>query len=334
MRSTHIHSIGPLKLHNGHVLQQCEVAYNSYGTLANDGRNAIVVTHGYTASHQLLTQGSAVAEGPWAALMGPGKPLDTDRFFIICPNMLGSCYGSTGPSSINPATQQVYGPDFPDINMSDIVATQYALVKQLGIQHLRAVVGPSLGGFQALQWIVDYPDFVDVAGAIVSASYLPACTAMSLPHLLHTLQACPDWPAAQSPSMQETLYQLRLQTLQTYGMPHVLESQGLPAKDIRPALQSMAKQWAKHFNPHSLVTLLKAALSFDVRAQLPTTQANVLHVVADSDALFPPDKTIHAMQSMNGRLKQLVLNTPMGHSCSGPLHAVWGPLLQKLLQEN
>ena len=107
------------------MLPDVQLAYATYGQLSARGDNAILVTHGYTASHALLAHGSGVAEGSWAPLIGPRRPLDPERFFIVCPNMLGSCYGSTGPASIDPATGRLYGGQFPDISFGDIVASLF-----------------------------------------------------------------------------------------------------------------------------------------------------------------------------------------------------------------
>lgn len=218
--------------------------------------------------------------------------------------------------------------------MAVIVASQYQLVQQLGVRHLRAVVGPSLGGFQALQWGVNHPDFVDIVGAIVSAPYLPASEAMSLPALLQTLQADPAWLDGEAPAMQQTLRQLRLQTLRSYGMGALLAQQSLTEQQIAARLAGMAHSWSEQFNAHSLVTLLKAALRFDVRARLPLMRADVLHVVADSDAIFPADALRDALACISGSLIQLVLATPLGHSCSGPLHRQWGPALAGLIESH
>jgi homoserine O-acetyltransferase len=105
----------------------------------------------------MIDPGGSTEEGSWNVLVGPGKAVDTDRYFVICPNMLGSSYGSTNAASIDPAAGKPYGPRFPDITVSDIVATQRTLLADFGIDRLVAVVGPSYGGFQAFQWAVDYP---------------------------------------------------------------------------------------------------------------------------------------------------------------------------------
>ena len=118
----------------------------------------MLVTHGNTSGPHMIDPGSSAGEGSWNEIVGPGKAVDTNRFFAICPNMLGSSYGSTNAASIDPATGKRYGPRFPDITVSDIVATQRALLDHLGIDRLVAIVGPSYGGFQAFQWAVNYPD--------------------------------------------------------------------------------------------------------------------------------------------------------------------------------
>jgi len=142
--------IGDLRLASGEVLPDVQIAYVAHGTLAPDGANAVLVTHGYTSGPSMLSPGHHTAEGSWAPLLGPGRPLATEPLFVVCSNMLGSAFGSTGPAAVNPATGRPWGPDFPRIELADIVAAQHGLLRALGVTHLRAVVGPSYGGFQAL----------------------------------------------------------------------------------------------------------------------------------------------------------------------------------------
>src|ERR1041384_7059143 len=145
MPDTALASIGDLALRHGGVLRDARLAYVTYGTLAQDGRNAVLLTHGYTSSHQ-FADGGAAAEGSWSALVGPGRAIDTDRFFVVSSNMLGSSFGSTGPGSPDPATGRPYGPDFPRLTLADIVAAQRRLLDQLGVRQLAAVVRPPSGG--------------------------------------------------------------------------------------------------------------------------------------------------------------------------------------------
>jgi len=148
------------KLESGQVLAEMSLAYETYGRLAPDGTNAILVTHGFTSSQHAAGQYAATDAMPgwWDGLIGPGKAIDTDRYFVVSSNMLGSSYGSTAPRSINPATGKPYGPDFPVITVRDIVTAQRAMLDSLGVTRLVAVAGPSFGGYQAFQWAVTYPD--------------------------------------------------------------------------------------------------------------------------------------------------------------------------------
>jgi pimeloyl-ACP methyl ester carboxylesterase len=153
----------------GEILPEATLAYVSRGKLAADGRNAILITHGYTSGPRMIEPGVASSEGAWTTLVGPGAPIDTDRYFVICSNMLGSSYGSTNAASIDPRTGKPYGSKFPLITMEDIVTAQMRMLEGLGVTHLRAVVGPSYGGFQAFQWGVTFPDFMDGIVPVVTS---------------------------------------------------------------------------------------------------------------------------------------------------------------------
>jgi len=331
-------ALGSLQLQSGATLPAVEVAYAAYGRLALDGSNAILVTHGYTASHRMLAHGDGVAEGSWAPLIGPGRVLDTQRYFIVCSNMLGSCYGTTGPASIDPRTGQPYGKGFPDITLQDIVEVQHRLLSHLGVRRLRAVVGPSYGGFQALQWALDHPDWVEAVAAIVSAPYLPMSPHMDLAALRMALAADPGWNDGdyhlQQGGVQATLCRLREATLQAYGMDEVLRAQGLEAQVRARQIAGMARAWAGEFDAHALVVLLKAALAFDVRPELRRLQCPVLHVTASSDSLFPPEEVSGTLAGVGGapHAEYLEMPTLFGHQASGPAHALWSPALRKLLE--
>ena len=138
-------------LENGQSLADLTLAYETHGRLARDSRNAILITHGFTSSHHAAgpSPEKDALPGFWDGLIGPGKTIDTDRYFVVSSNMFGSSYGSTAPRSTNPATGKPYGPDFPAITLRDIVTAQKALLDSLGVRHLVAVAGPSFGGYQA-----------------------------------------------------------------------------------------------------------------------------------------------------------------------------------------
>jgi len=166
----------PLPLRSGASIRAYDLRYETYGTLNADRSNAVLVLHALNASHHLagLYAGQEQSDGWWDNMIGPGKPLDTDRFFVIGINNLGSCFGSTGPMHVNPDTGRIYGSDFPVVTVEDWVDAQARLLDALQIPTLAAVMGGSLGGMQALSWAVQYPDRIGHALVIASAPNLTA----------------------------------------------------------------------------------------------------------------------------------------------------------------
>jgi homoserine O-acetyltransferase len=167
---------GPLALRSGASLGSYTLAYETYGALNVDRSNAVLVCHALNASHHVAGtyEGQPKSEGWWDNMVGPGKPVDTDRFFVIGVNNLGSCFGSTGPMHVNPATGRVYGADFPVVTVEDWVDAQAALLDALGIRTLAAVMGGSLGGMQALSWTLRHPERVGHCIAVATAPNLSA----------------------------------------------------------------------------------------------------------------------------------------------------------------
>ncbi|MHB8253774.1 MAG: homoserine O-succinyltransferase MetX [Acidiferrobacter sp.] len=166
----------PLALSSGGVLTGYDLVYETYGTLNSDASNAVLVCHALSGSHHVAGYHSPSDSKPgwWEQHIGPGKSLDSRRFFIVGCNNLGSCFGSTGPASLNPATGRPYGPDFPMVTVRDWVESQARLADRLGIAQWAAVIGGSLGGMQALQWAIDYPDRIRHAIIIAAAPKLTA----------------------------------------------------------------------------------------------------------------------------------------------------------------
>src|SRR4051812_48506920 len=162
----------PLTLACGRTLAPVEGAHAPHGTLDADGSNAVFVCHALT--------GDAAASGPegwWATMIGPGRPIDTDRLFVICPNLLGGCRGTTGPSSPDPRTRKAYGLDFPPLAIADLVAVHRRLLAHLGIERLHTAIGGSMGGMQILQWLIDAPG--QIADAVLVCA-TPRLTAQNL----------------------------------------------------------------------------------------------------------------------------------------------------------
>ncbi len=171
-----MHFEAPLPLQSGAALRDYALSYETYGTLNAHKSNAVLVCHALNASHHVagVYADQANSEGWWDNMIGPGKALDTNRFFVIGINNLGSCFGSTGPMHTNPDTGKAYGADFPVVTVEDWVDAQARLLDALGIHKLAAVMGGSLGGMQALSWTLRYPERVGHALVIASAPNLNA----------------------------------------------------------------------------------------------------------------------------------------------------------------
>ncbi len=166
----------PLQLQSGASIHGYSLSYETYGTLNADKSNAVLVCHALNASHHVagVYEGQQKSEGWWDNMIGPGKSVDTDKFFVIGVNNLGSCFGSTGPMHTHPDTDKVYGADFPVVTVEDWVNAQALLLDALGIQTLAAVLGGSLGGMQALSWTLQYPERMRHAVVVASAPNLNA----------------------------------------------------------------------------------------------------------------------------------------------------------------
>ena len=166
----------PLELQCGKTLAPIDVAYETYGELNESGDNAILICHALSGNAHVAGFNSPDDSKPgwWDVMVGPGKGIDTSKYFVICSNLLGGCSGTTGPGSTNPATGRPYGLDLPIITIADMVKVQKLLLEKLGIKQLLAVIGGSIGGMQVLQWAIDYPDFVKAAIPIATTSHLGA----------------------------------------------------------------------------------------------------------------------------------------------------------------
>ena len=184
----------PLRLDCGTELHDFTTAYQAYGELNADKSNAILVCHALTGDQFVADKHPLTGKpGWWEQIVGPGKILDTDRYFIVCPNVLGGCMGTTGPADINPETGEVWGLDFPVITIADMVRAQAMLMDHLGIDDLFAVVGGSMGGMQVLQWVADYPERVFAAVPIATAAHHSAQNIAFHEVGRQAIMADPDW---------------------------------------------------------------------------------------------------------------------------------------------
>ncbi|VAX06477.1 Homoserine O-acetyltransferase [hydrothermal vent metagenome] len=170
------HFKDPVELVCGKTLPRFDLVYETYGELNANGSNALLICHALSGDHHAAGYHSMEDRKPgwWDNCIGPGKPFDTNHFFVVCPNNLGGCKGSTGPNTINPATGKFYGPDFPIFTVKDWVTSQKQLMDALGISQWAAVIGGSLGGMQVIQWAIDYPGKLRHALVIAAATKLSA----------------------------------------------------------------------------------------------------------------------------------------------------------------
>ena len=322
------------RLENGQALSVLELAYETYGTLAPDKANAILVVHGYTSSHHAAgrnkkgAEGKSVAPGVlgwFDALIGPGKAVDTDKYFVVSVNALGSAHGSTGPSSTDPKTGKPYGPTFPHITLRDMVASQKLLVDSLGLKSLVAVIGPSMGGFQSFQWAASYPGFMKGIAASVTAPRAPNRQG-GLEALQKRLASDPNWNGGwyyDNGGIAGTLEQIRYETLLNYGQNEA---------DAKVA----AKSWARLYDGHSLVALRRAVDGFDITSQYDKLKGTqVLYVNSKTDKLFDISLSpayVIEMRKAGVDVTYVELPSDKGHLASHADAAMWAPILAAFLK--
>ncbi len=327
MDQLQVKDVGEFKLTSGQVLPQLQVAYRSMGSLNAAGSNGVLILHGYTTGPSMLDAGANVAEGSWSELVGPGCPIDTDKYFVICPNMLGSCYGSSGPQP---------GQDFPAITLADIVNAQKALLDALGVTRLAAVAGPSFGAYQAFQWAVSFPELVQRVVAAVGAPFhpMPAGAAQALRDGLAADPAWHHWCAGDRLALVPRLTAMRIDTLTKYGVDAELAPR-IPDPTARAAeIARLAAEWAEAFNPMSLVVLMEAAEAFDLREQLVDIKAPVLFVLSRTDAVFSPALASVVLQlpgTEHWTYKEL--DSEKGHFASGADAALWAEDLRRFMNQ-
>jgi homoserine O-acetyltransferase len=327
------------QLTDGTVMAEATIAYETYGRLAPGGRNAILCTHGYTGSHHFAGRNPANGNQPgsWDGLIGPGKAIDTDRLFVVASNMLGSSFGSTNAGSINPQTGEAYGPDFPNITIRDIVAAQKVLLDHLGVCHLVAVAGPSYGGYQAFQWAVAYPDFMDAIVPVNTAPWASVNTGKQLAELQARLASDPEWHGGRyygKAACKTVLTDIRVETLKRYGIETALAPRFPDPAAREAAIRGQAANWAAKWDANSLIILRRALLGFDTRPDFARIKAKVLYILCRTDVLFPPKiapDVVKALTAAGVEARYFELDSDLGHSSSGPEHAKWSPVLREFL---
>jgi homoserine O-acetyltransferase len=335
MMMVQVERIGDLSLEMGGHLEDVHIAFATRGTLAPGRDNVILVLHGYTSGPDMILPTSEPTEGSWRDLVGPGKPIDTDRYFVLCPNALGSTYGSTGSGSISSATGRPYGSAFPAVTMRDVVASQRALLDRLGIEKLVAAVGPSFGGGQALQWAVSYPDHVErVVAALVALGRPPT----NVEGIRAGLARDPHWNGGDyydHGNLIETLVPNRIQTLNSFGVDTALSATIADPVRRQAIIARRAREWAENFDANALLVIMRIFSTFDITADLDKIQARLLYVLSRTDHLFPPSLAPTAMASLKAAgvdAEYFEIDSENGHSASSSDSSLWAPVLRRFLE--
>jgi homoserine O-acetyltransferase len=321
----HVHSVTfdqAFTLELVEMLPGITVAYETYGTLSAARDNAILVCHALSGDSHVARHDGADDPGWWDAVVGPGKAIDTRRFFVICPNVLGGCRGTTGPASINPATGGPWGRDFPLITIGDIVEVQRRLLDHLGIERLHAVTGGSMGGHQAIQWAVAYPARVGRALIFGSSARLTQqALAFDIIGRRAILGGGGEGEAATPRQLAEGLAIARMLGHITYlSAASMARKFGgrQPVADLKAEfdrsfavgtyLAHQGKRFVERFDPLSYVTLTRAMDLFDLHATpgglegaLAPATCRWMLVSFTSDWLFPAEQSAE----IAGVLRQL-----------------------------
>lgn len=332
---------GPFHLECGRELPSVTVAYETYGTLHPARDNAVLICHALSGDSHAARHHEGDDPGWWDIAIGPGKSIDTDRYFVICPNVLGGCRGTTGPNSVNPATGCAYGPDFPLITIGDIVKLQKQLVDHLGIERLLAVIGGSLGGHMALTWSTRYPDQLAGCAAIATSSRLTsqalAFDVVSRNAILHDPDYCAGRYYDRGPGPKVGLAIARMLGHITYlsreSMMQKFDANRLSPRDIATQFETkfsvgsylayQGDRFGERFDANSYITLSMAMDLFDLGATPAELEAALrpaacrwLVISYTSDWLFPPFQSQQIVDALvaNGRpVSYCNVESPCGH---------------------
>src|ERR1700728_4267414 len=333
----------PLRLDCGIDLAPFQIAYQTYGELNAARSNAILVCHALTGDQHVANIHPVTGKpGWWETLVGPGRPLDTERYFIICSNVIGGCMGSTGPASINPATGQLWGLDFPIITIPDMVRAQAMLLDRLGIETLFCVVGGSMGGMQALQWTAAYPERVFSALAVACSTRHSAQNIAFHELGRQAVMADPDWHHGryfeQGTHPHRGLGVARMGAHITYLSDAALHRKfGRKFQDrsnptfsfdadfeVESYLRHQGSSFVERFDANSYLYLTRAMDYFDLAADYDGVLARAFRntptrycvISFTSDWLFPTSDSraiVHALNAGGARASFAEIVTDKGH---------------------
>ncbi len=348
-----------LRLDNGDTFGPVTVAYETYGQLAPARDNVILVCHALSGgAHAAGYHAGAEKPGWWDVMIGPGKAFDTDRYHVVCANVIGSCYGTTGPASTDPATGRPYGLRFPVVTMRDMVNVQKALLDHLGISSLLCVTGGSMGGMQALQWAVSYPDMVRSVVALATTHRHSAQQIAFNEVARQAIMADPAWnngdySDGDGPRLglavarmvghitylsdvgMERKFGRRLRNRERYGYDFSLDF------EVESYLRYQGKSFVERFDANSLLYLTKALDYFDLSnggdslsAAFRGVKARFLLMAFSSDWLYPPyqlKEVAQAIRRAHGDATYCEVRSDYGHDAFLLEHGQQEPLVRAFL---
>lgn len=329
--------LGEVPLESGEVLQEVEVAYQAYGTYDPDRGNAILVCHALTGDVFAATDEER--QGWWDGLIGPGKPIDTNKYFVICSNVLGGCYGTTGPASINPRTNKPYGSSFPVVTVRDMVRTQRRLLAALGVDHLYAVIGGSMGGMQVYEWLVEYPDLLEIAIPIATCARMSAVGIAYNDVGRQAICSDPEWKDGDyypGEGPRQGLSIARMVGMLTYRTTELFEERfGRNMRDqvdnqltgsvfqIESYLRYQGEKLVNRFDANSYLHLMKAMDTHDIgngrggiAQAISRIKARVLAIGIQNDLIYPVDhqrEMVELMQQHGINVEYHTIASKYGH---------------------
>jgi homoserine O-acetyltransferase/O-succinyltransferase len=333
----------PLKLDAGIELSPFQIAYKTYGALNAQRSNAVMICHALTGDqHVASTHPVTGKPGWWETMVGPGRPIDTERYFVICPNVMGACMGTSGPSSTNPATGKPWGLEFPVITIRDMVRAQAMLLDELGIETLFAVAGGSMGGMQVLQWAASYPQRVFAALPFACATRHSAQNIAFHEVGRQAVMADPDWRQGryllEGANPRRGLAVARMGAHITYLSDAALHRKfGRRLQDrtnptfsfdadfeVESYLRHQGSSFVERFDANSYLYLTRAMDYFDLAADYGGVLANAFKgaqtrfcvVSFTSDWLFPTSDSraiVHALNAGGARVSFAEITTDKGH---------------------
>ena len=374
---------GPLRLDCGRELHPIRVAYETYGTLSPNRDNVILVCHALSGDAHAAGFAKSPPEestrdgfgnedrdgaagkglGWWDGMVGPGKAFDTDRYFVVSTNLLGGCGGTTGPSSVDPASGKPYGSDFPVITVADMVRTERAFLDELGIERLAAVAGGSLGGMQAFEWAILYPDQVDAIVAIASTHAIQPQGVAWNAIARNAIMADPDWQGGHyygtgrrpdggmgiarmvgphhlsvGARRSATSSARRLQFAD--DIRYTLTE---PEFEVESYLRHQAESFVQRFDANTYLYTSRALTYFDLarqyggdrwRSALRDVEARTLLIAFSSDWLYPPsgsEELADALRALGKDVELHVIDAPYGHDCFLLEESRQTPMIQDFL---